>query len=237
MNCSDARFALAADPRNAEPALLEHLEQCPACAAYAGDMHELDRRLCDALEVPVPEVTLPSGPYPTPPQGAAPGGSLARRATTRRFALAASAAGVAILVGLLWAGFPRESLASAVVAHMAEEPDAWSTSVALSEADIDEVMSRSRVRLAHGRQEVTYAHSCWFRGRHVPHLVVQTPEGPVTVLVLPNEPIRRSIRFDEGGYQGTLVPAPRGSIAVLARTEADVAGIAEQVLAAITFLD
>lgn len=237
MNCSDARFALAADPRSAERALLEHLEQCPACAAYAGDMHELDRRLRDALEVPVPEVTLPSGPYPTPPQGAAPAGSLARRATTRRFALAASAAGVAILLGLLWAGFPRESLASAVVAHMAEEPDAWSTSVALSEADIDEVMSRSRVRLTHGRQEVTYAHSCWFRGRHVPHLVVQTPEGPVTVLVLPNEPIRQSIRFDEGGYQGTLVSAPRGSIAVLARTEADVAGIAEQVLAAITFLD
>jgi hypothetical protein len=237
MNCSDARFALAADPHNGDPALLEHLERCPACAAYASDMHELDQRLREALTVPVPGVKLPSGPYPATPTTPASGGGLARRETTRRFALAAGIAGVAILAGLLWAGFPRQSLASAVVAHMAHEPDAWLTTEALSEAEIDDVMSRSRLRLAHGLPDVTYAHSCWFRGRHVPHLVVQTPEGPVTVLVLPEEPVQRSIRFDEGGYQGTLVPAPRGSIAVLARAEADVARVAEQVLAAVTFPD
>jgi len=237
MNCADARFTLAADPRSGDPALLDHLERCPACAAYAGDMSELDRRLREALDVPVPDLDLPSGPYPAVPTTPAPGGGLARRGLTRRFALAAGIAGVALLAGLLWAGFPRPSLASAVVAHMAHEPDAWLTTAALSEAEVDAVMTRSGVRLAQDLPDVTYAHSCWFRGRHVPHLVVQTPEGPVTVLVLPEEPVQRSIRFDEGGYKGTLVPAPRGSIAVLARTETDVARVAEQVLAAVTFLD
>lgn len=235
MNCSDARFALAADPRNGDPVLLEHLERCPACAAYASDMHELDQRLRDALAVPVPEVKLPSGPYPAAVTPPASGGGLARRQTSRRFALAASAAGVAILAGLLWAGFPRQSLASAVVAHMAHEPDAWSTTAVLSEAEIDEVMARSRVHLARGLPDVTYANSCWFRGRHVPHLVVQTTNGPVTVLVLPEEPVEQSIRLDEGGYLGTLLPAPRGSIAVLARDEADVDWVAERVLAAIAY--
>lgn len=235
MNCSDARFALAADPRNGDPALLEHLERCSACAAYANDMHELDQRLRDTLTVPVPEVKLPSGPYPATAPATALGGGLARRETTRRFALAAGVAGVAVLVGLLWAGFPRQSLASAVVAHMAEEPDAWSTTAVLSKAEIDAVMARSHIRLAHDLPDVTYANSCWFRGRHVPHLVAQTTDGPVTVLVLPEEPVRQSIRFDEGGYRGTLVPAPRGSIAVLARDGADVEQVAKRVMEVIVY--
>jgi len=235
MNCSDARFALAADPRSNDPALLEHLERCPTCAAYAGDMHQLDQRLRDALTVPVPEMPLPSGPYPTTAASPAPGGGLARRETTRRFAVAAGVAGVAILVGLLWAGFPRQSLASAVVAHMAHEPGAWSTTAPVPEPEVDAVMARSRVRLAQDLRDVTYANSCWFRGRHVPHLVVQTSGGPVTVLVLPEEPVEQSIRFDEGGYRGTLVPAPRGSIAVLARDEADVDQVARRVMAAIVY--
>jgi hypothetical protein len=234
MNCSEARFALAADPRSDDSALLEHLERCPTCAAYAGDMHELDRRLQDALAVPVPEIQLPSGPYPAT-AAAAPGGGLARSQRTRRFALAASVAGVAVLVGLLWAGFPRQSLASAVIAHMAEEPDAWSTTAVLTEAEIDDVMARSRLRLAHNLPDVTYANSCWFRGRHVPHIVVQTTDGPVTVLVLPEEPVKRSTRFDEGGYRGALVPATRGSIAVLARDGADVEGVAKRVMEAIAY--
>jgi hypothetical protein len=237
MNCNDARFALAADPRSDDPTLLEHLERCASCAAYAGDMHEIDRRLRDALAIPAPEVDLPSGPYPAAAIPTAPGGGLARRGTTRRFALAASIAGVAVLAGLLWAGFPRESLASAVVGHMAHEPDAWSVTTPLPAADLEKVMSRSNVRLEGGLPDVTYANSCWFRGRHVPHLVVQTPDGPVTVLVLPEEPVDKAISFDEGGYRGTLVPARRGSIAVLARGDADIARVAGRALAAIIHLD
>jgi hypothetical protein len=235
MNCSDARFALAADPRNDDPALLAHLERCPGCAAYASDMHELDQRLRNALAVPVPAVQLPSGPYPTAAAPPVTRSGLARRDTTRRFALAAGAAGVAVLVGLLWAGFPRQSLASAVVAHMAHEPGAWSTTTVLPEAAVDAVMARSGVRLAHDLPDVTYANSCWFRSRHVPHLVVQTSDGPVTVLVLPEEPVEQSVRFDEGDYRGTLVPAPRGSIAVLVRDEADVDQIAQRVMEAIVY--
>ncbi len=237
MNCSDARFALAADPRNADPALLEHLERCRACAAYSSDMHQLDQRLRDALAVAVPEVKLPSGPYPAAVTSPAPGGGLARQETSRRFALAAGVAGVAILAGLLWAGFPRQSLASAVVAHMAHEPGAWSNTALLPQTQVDEVMAQSRVRVAGGLPGVTYANSCWFRGRHVPHLVVQTSAGPVTVLVLPNEPIEQSTRFDEGGYRGALVPAPRGSIAVLAQDEVDIEQVARRVMAAIIFVD
>ena len=237
MNCDDARFALAADPRGGDPALLDHLERCASCSAYAADMNELDDRLRVALEVPVPVRELPSGPYAVAATMASGAGGLAARPATRRFALAASVAGVAVLAGLLWAGFPRQSLAGAVVAHMAHEPQAWQATSTVPDADVDRVAARSGVRLRGELPDVTYAHSCWFRGRQVPHLVVRTPDGPVTVMVIPAETVEGRVAFDEAGYRGTLLPAPRGSIAVLARGTVDPEPIAARVLAALDYRD
>lgn len=230
MKCSDARFALAADPSNMDPQLAEHLDSCEPCAAYARDMLALDRRLLDAMTVPVPAIDLPSGPYiaaSAPP----------RRHVTRRLALAASIAGVAVLAGMLWIGVPRPSLASAVVAHMAHEPEAWTSTDWMPEAAVRQVLSRSGVSLQAGMPGISYAHSCWFRGRHVPHLVVQTPDGPVTIMVLPREDVAGRVAFDEGGYRGVLVPAKRGSIAVLARDVADLDAVVARALAAIAHAD
>jgi hypothetical protein len=74
---------------------------------------------------------------------------------------------------------------------------------------------------------VSYAQSCLFRGRHVPHLVVQTDMGPVTVMVLVHENVTAARTFDEGGYRGTIVPVPgHGSIAVLVKgDEGDLAQV------------
>jgi hypothetical protein len=69
--------------------------------------------------------------------------------------------------------------------------------------------------------EVVYAHACWFRDRYVPHLVVQTSTGPVTVLVLAGESARRVEHFEEGGYSGVIAPAPNGAVAVLGRGATD----------------
>lgn len=220
MKCGDARFTLAADPNDHDAALREHVAHCASCAAYAGDMQALDRRLRVALAVPVPagRTTLRRD-----------------RHVTQHLALAASVAGVAILVGLLWTALPRESLASAAVDHMSHEPDAWLTTSELPGDEIERVVSESGVRLEPGRLQVTYARQCWFRGHFVPHLVVQTHDGPVTVLLLPAERVARRTAFHEGGYRGTLIPAGRGSIAVLARDDASIDEVADMSLAAVTF--
>ena len=74
---------------------------------------------------------------------------------------------------------------------------------------------------------VSYAQSCLFRGHHVPHLVVQTGMGPVTVMVLVHENVAAARMFDKGGYRGTIVPVPgHGSIAVLVKgDEGDLAQV------------
>ena len=65
-----------------------------------------------------------------------------------------------------------------------------------------------KLRLKPDAGVVSYASSCTFRGYKVPHLVVQTASGPVTVMVLVHEAVRHATQFDEQGYRGTIVPVP-----------------------------
>ena len=102
---------------------------------------------------------------------------------------------------------------------MAEEPGAWrSTDVPVPTPSLQAVLRDSHLRLAAGAGVVSYANSCGFRGHRVPHLVIQTEAGPVTVMVLVHERVPMSVQFDEQGYRGVIVPvAGHGSVAVLTR--------------------
>jgi hypothetical protein len=136
----------------------------------------------------------------------------------------------------VWLTLPQRSLAAAVVAHMAGEPDAWQlTDVPVPDADLNEVLKDSRLRLKPAAGVVSYASSCSFRGHKVPHLVVQTQSGPVTVMVLVHEAVRNPKQFDEQGYRGTIVPVPgHGSIAVLMRDAGSRSGDVERIAARVS---
>jgi hypothetical protein len=67
---------------------------------------------------------------------------------------------------------------------------------------------------------------CLFDGHWVPHLVVRTPGGPVTVMVLRHEHTAARQSFRQNGYSGTLVPTPAGgTLAVVAQGTADMDAI------------
>jgi hypothetical protein len=51
----------------------------------------------------------------------------------------------------------------------------------------------------------------------VAHLVVQTPHGLMTVMLIPHEKVRRRTEFARDGLRGVLLPAGQGSVAVLTR--------------------
>jgi len=223
----EARERLHADPGGRTPELAAHLAACPECAAVAARLAAFDERLKRALAVPVP------------PAPAAEVIELRRPARPRRlpgwFALAAGGALAAIALGLVLSVYPRAALASAVVVHVEGEPDSWSTVAPVGDELLGKVLKRSHVRLAAGAPPVTYAASCTFRGAVVPHLVVKTDAGPVTVMLLAHEHVSRPLTIDESGYRGVIVPAGHGAIAVLARgTQPVPAALAAQ--AASTFL-
>jgi hypothetical protein len=230
MNCLDARRALGTAPGQRTPELEAHLSACTACAKYAADMARLEATIRRALEVPVPG--------PRPASGARPAARGLRR-PTRWYALAASLVGVAVLSAALWTLYPREALATALVGHMAHEPKAWVRSDApVPAAALAYVLQRSGVALAPDAPEVSYAQSCWFRGWYVPHLVVQTPAGPMTVLVLPHERVAQQTLVDEGGYRVLIVPTAHGAIAVLTQgpvAAASLEAVLARVAAAVRF--
>jgi len=83
------------------------------------------------------------------------------------------------------------------------------------------------------RFPVTYASPCPFRGHIVPHLVVQTDRGPLTVMVLAHVKSETQGTFTEGDYRGIVLPAGVGSVAVVARKgqefDGDLKGVLEGV--------
>jgi Protein of unknown function (DUF3379) len=229
------REAITADPHSTDPETREHRETCAECRDYTEKLLRFESRLQRALNINVP-VAGDSNVLAFARKPAAQ----SNRAR-RWLALAASMLlAVAVAAGI-WLTLPQKSLAADVVAHMAGEPDAWQrTEVAVPSAELNAVLEGSRLRLKADAGVVSYASSCEFRGHKVPHLVVQSPSGPVTVMVLVHETVRKTVQFDEQGYRGTVVPVPgHGSIAVLMRDPgidgAAVDRIAAQVDAAIVW--
>ena len=58
--------------------------------------------------------------------------------------------------------------------------------------------------------------------------MVQTPQGPATVLILRNQRVSQRQTFHEAGMSGVIVPAAQGSIAVLTHAGANVDAVAKQ---------
>ena len=80
---------------------------------------------------------------------------------------------------------------------------------------------------------MTFAARCVHQGHVVPHLVVRTPEGAVTVLLLRHREIDEPVQIAEQGLAGVVLPAPRGSIAIVGQGLKDPAGIAQKVFEAV----
>ena len=226
MDCAHFRRSMLADPRDPDAQLREHRESCHDCNLFSERLLRFESRLERALRVALPpEVPLPTG-VPLPADNVVPLRARSPRAVHRKgwLAMAASVLLAVVVAGGLWLSAPGPSLAADVVTHMREEPQAWRrTDVPVQGSQLETVLRDSHLRLGAGTGTgvVSYANSCGFRGHQVPHLVVQTEAGPVTVMVLVHEQVSKPVHFDEQGYRGVIVPvAGHGSLAVLTRGSA-----------------
>jgi len=212
MDCTTCRRTLMADPHDPDPALREHRGRCEECNRYAERLLRFESRLERALRVQQPGR---GGAAAAPPGIAVP----RRPAYRKRWLAMAASFLVAAIAGGLWLVAPRSSLAADVVTHMAGEPQAWRrTDVPVPDGALQGVLDDSHLRVTSDAGIVSYASSCEFRGHQVPHLVIQTASGPVTVMVLVHEAAKKTQPFEEQGYRGVIIPvAGHGSLAVLTR--------------------
>ena len=228
MNCQHATLLIGADPYASSPELTEHLQSCAQCAQLHREMVGLEANIRRALEAPPPAV--PTTQATASIANIRDAHSMPKRvrpAPWRGWALAASL--FVAVVGMVWLLRPSDTLARDVVAHVRGEPDSWRSTQVVDVHTVEELLHKAGVSDSNlVSQQVTYSQFCLFRGHFVPHLVLHTAKGPVTVMVLPEEQVTRRQTFSEGGYSGVIVPAPHGSLAVLSRGASTMNSVAQE---------
>ncbi len=209
-DCRHARLHIGADPGALPAEAAAHAEGCAECRRFREEMLMLDGRVHAALELPLAAFRRPVQP-------------------ARRYALAASVVLALSVAGGLWLFRPATALAGAVVEHVEEEAGSWDQSQPLSADQIDEVLKTAGAQFD-SPYPIVYAYPCPFRGHRVAHFVLQTGPETMTVMLIPHEQVRRRTEFSRDGMTGVLMPAGKGSVALLTRGGTVPEALAEEIV-------
>ena len=162
-----------------------------------------------------------------------------RRKITSKWVLGALAATVILGVGLMvnmlrdTAFLSTGDIAKDVVVHVHHEPRAFENTTAVPRDELEGVLRAAGAAMG-PVGTVSYVKICPFRGTMVAHFVVQGSDGPVTVLLLPNEEVSGAVPVNEDGVVGTIVSLETGgSIAVVGNPGEQIEYIKNQVAAAV----
>jgi hypothetical protein len=160
-----------------------------------------------------------------------------RPAAVAWLALAATVAIAAVLgVRMLGIGVQYDSLADEVIAHLDHEPAALRvTDVAISDERLHSVVPASVASLDHGAGVISYAQTCIINGKRVPHLVIQGANGPVTVLLMPEERVDEPIELAGENIKGIILPVGGGSVAFIGAADERLDSIRDEVLQSVTW--
>jgi hypothetical protein len=204
MNCLEFRRAVLADPRRPAAEASSHAEQCPACKEFLVHALETEVQLAAALRVLVPRGLSAR--------------LLDRMAAARRprwLALAASlAAAVAITLGLVW---PRsDAMALAGIDFVVfEEAQAIADAKPTDMKALTAVARKMGVALPEQLGKVYYVCVYPFVGGASHHLLVKTPLGKVTLLLIPERPLATPAAGTAYGLKAAVLPALTGSIVII----------------------
>ncbi len=221
MTHEEFQLGAGANPTSLSAEQAGHLALCPECARFHAEMLQLEARLRPALQIPV---TAPRSPVRV-------------RAPVWAYGLAAALAIAAVLVVTFLTVYPKDALAHAVAMHVDAEPQEFASSAPENPAGLERVMTDAGLQLLPGGPSVSYARSCPLRGHTVPHLVVQSAQGQVVVLVMTQETVPARRAFSDHGYHGVLVPATKGSLAVLSSDKQNLDEIVSAVESRIRYLN
>jgi hypothetical protein len=219
MNCDQYREAITADPSESFDGAALHITDCASCVKYRDEIRLLDDKIAAALAIGVPELKIPELPPASADSNVV---SLTLKRTRRLSApawigIAASVAIAAVLgVRFLAVAPVYDSLADEVLAHLDHESSAYrNVTDAVSEQKLDNVVRSDVASMDQDIGLITYARTCVINGHKIPHLVIQGENGPVTLLLLPEEHIDAAVELSGENINGIILPVGSGSIAIV----------------------
>jgi hypothetical protein len=204
MNCLEFRRAVLADPRRPAAEASSHAEQCPACNEFLQHALDIEVQLEAALRVPVPQGL-----------GARLLERIAAAGRPRWLALAASLlAAVAIALALGW---PRsDALALAGIEFVVfEEAQSIADAKPTDMKVLAAVARKMGVALPERLGKVYYVCVYPFVGGAAHHVLLKSPLGKVTLLLIPDRPLAARAAGTAYGLKAAVLPAAAGSIVII----------------------
>jgi len=212
MNCLEVRRAILVDPQKLSGELLSHLETCNACAAFKEEQLIFEQQLSDTMSI-------------TPPEGLASRILLAQstgqiQTQKRQHRFLAIAASFILAIGVMIAVQINpfsQSVDQLVLAHVNNEVNHLNDKLNVSDAKIQTIFKELNMKVSSPLGQVNFAGNCEMRNKQKgAHLVLQGKNGPVTVLIMPAEQVASKRKISDPRFHGVIVPATRGSFAVVA---------------------
>ena len=234
MNCEEYRQSLTADPAFSGGG--EHVAACADCQAFTRRIQALNLDIARAMQIDVPPLAMPDLPDIDDTNVAA----LPTRRRSRTpywFALAATVV-LATSVALRMTGVfeTYDSLAEEVLAHLDHEPAALRvTDQPVADDRLQRVVPPEYAVFDRGVSLITYASPCTINGKPVPHLVIQGQYGPVTILLMPEEPVAELTPIEGENVHGVIVPVGDGSIAIIGGRQEPLEPIQQNVIESVTW--
>jgi len=210
MNCLAFRRRLLAAPRERTPAEQAHLEGCGDCAQLATDLSALDRKIGRTLRLPVPDgladrILLP-------------------RLRMRRwhYGAAAAALAAAIALALMLPGLidpdetalaadavgPTHPAVAAISMVVEQEPALLKEGRTGDPLVMQQKLKYLGLELRKSDVSIRYIGQCEIGGAACDHLVLVTPEGHVSVILMAGEHLSTRVLVADRRMTALLSPAP-----------------------------
>lgn len=215
MNCLEFRRTALADPRRLDAEAASHLEQCAVCREFHARGLESESRLAAALRVTVPDGLRAR--------------VLDRTAAARRphgwLALAASVL-AAIAIAFFVASPADDPLALQGIDFVVfEEAQSIADAKPTDPAVLARVAREMGVSLPEQLGEIHYVCVYPFVAGAAHHLLVKSPLGKVTLLLIPDRTAAARASGAAHGFEAAVLPARAGSIIIIGETGRSIARV------------
>ena len=220
IDCIAFKRDCGADPQGivANTKLLNHQNACAPCADFYQSMLALDLKLSAAFDLPIHEATIEDQLSATQVHKQSDNVITFRKPNMQKFkpVFAAAASVLVAAFGIFALQYPATALANDVVEHIHHEPHLLTLTEANTSADkIKMVLKQANIVIADDSLEILSAKLCPLDGQLAAHLVVRGESGqPVTVMIMPEHDTRGG-KIKTNRFNGRILPAEHGAIAVV----------------------
>ena len=219
MDDLEFRKSATIDPDNQDPEFLKKKQQSQYNHRFVNDQQTFNQELLETLTIPAPEnltdrIILTQQLLQHKQQ------RLKKRQRQWRNWLTGSVAAAIIItfsVHLLTpATINAAQLAQSVINHVHDDTHALNVRMDVPKSSIDTMLASYGGKLKGPIGQVSFLGHCIVGGHTGIHMVLNTPQGLVTVILLPNQSINQPSLLTDSQYSGILYPSEKGSIAIIA---------------------